>query len=265
MVTIFEWFADICVLLTRCTVHKQMHLHHFRAALPSHVRIWTIPPWALFAHETVTHINIRACNFLSCAPRTVSALNGRTVTKLQFLLAPTVQGREHGIKIMALLCAHHWKWTRHHMWPWELQQGPLAKFVTHNVDWSTMWWWHTMNAWSLDTHWLHPIQWCTHTQNNHQIATSNCQNTFLHCRHNSSMQGYNNMGTVSAEFQTTHGNTHIIATYICVTALGGHHQYHWLPIYAFCTHLDLEISVPTRHAPRLHLLVHVVPVSLHVS
>lgn len=118
----------------------------------TYVRIWTIPPWALFAHETVTHINIRACNFLSCAPRSVFALNGRTVTKLQFLLAPTVQGREHGIKIMALLCAHHWKWTRHHMWPWELQQGPPAKFVTHNVDWSTMWWWHTMNAWSLDTH-----------------------------------------------------------------------------------------------------------------
>ena len=29
----------------------------------TYVRIWTIPPWALFAHETVTHINIRACNF----------------------------------------------------------------------------------------------------------------------------------------------------------------------------------------------------------
>ena len=72
----------------------------------TYIRIWTIPPWALFAHETVTHINIRVCNFLlSCAPRSVSALNGRTVTKLQFLLAPTVQGRN--MESRSWLCYVH--------------------------------------------------------------------------------------------------------------------------------------------------------------
>ena len=39
----------------------------------------------------------------------------------------------------------------------------------------------------------------------------------------------------------------------------------WLSIHVPCTHFDVEISVPTRHSPCLHLLVHVVPVALHVS
>ena len=149
--------------------------------------IWLLSFSAPFVSNKTTCVYVSVIWSVSCSLWTASTLNESTVKKLKFLLAPTVQRREHSGPLeipdpSTIVC------TSLQMWLTQLDLKPNST----NITW----------IWDMS---------CTNV---------------THCNWWPS----------------------------------------WVsPINEQCTHLDVVISVPTRHSPCLYLLVHVAPVSLHVS